>query len=206
MTCAAISAAAAPAVSLAGRMGERALLVIDGQPRALALGQSIGGVKLLRWVGSDGQEVEVELEGGNRLLRLGSTPSQLSAMPARTGAREVVISAGPGGHFVSSGAINGRPTRFMVDTGATLVSLGADQAQRMGITLSGAHKVMARTANGDVPAYEVVLNSVRVGDVELHNVGAIVVPHPMPLVLLGNSFLSRLQMRRENDVMRLELR
>jgi aspartyl protease family protein len=52
----------------------------------------------------------------------------------------------------------------------------------------------------------VTLNSVRVGDLELTNVGAVVMPLPMPMVLLGNSFLARLQMRRENDVMRLERR
>jgi len=74
------------------------------------------------------------------------------------------------------------------------------------IDLSAPRTVMARTANGDVPAQLVTLNSVRVGDVELYNVAAVVVPQPMPMVLLGNSFLSRLQMRRENDVMRLELR
>ena len=206
LAAAAAGTAAAQTVSLAGRMGDRALLVIDGQPRALAVGQAAGGVKLLRWVDSQRDQVEVELEGATRLLRLGGTPAQLSAAPARTSAREVVISAGPGGHFVSSGAINGKPTRFMVDTGATLVSLGPADARRMGIDLSASRTVMARTANGDVPAQLVTLNSVRVGDVELYNVAAVVVPQPMPMVLLGNSFLSRMQMRRENDVMRLELR
>jgi aspartyl protease family protein len=201
----AAGAAQAQTVSLAGRMGERALLVIDGQPRALAVGQAAGGVKLLRWVGA-GEQVEVEFKGGTSVLRLGSTPAQLGAAPTRNGGREIVISAGPGGHFVSSGAINGRPVRFMVDTGATLVSLGLDDARRLGIDLGSARKVMTHTANGAVPSQLVTLNSVRVGDVELHNVGAVIVPQPMPMVLLGNSFLSRLQMRRDNDVMRLELR
>lgn len=202
----AASAAQAQTVSLAGRMGDRALLVIDGQPRALAVGQTVGGVKLLRWVGEAGEQVEVEFKGGSSLLRLGSTPAQLGALPSRSGAREIVISAGPGGHFVSSGAINGRPVRFMVDTGATLVSLGRDEAQRIGLDLSRAQTAMTRTANGNVPAQLVMLNSVRLGDVELHNVGAVIMPMAMPMVLLGNSFLSRLQMRRDNDVMRLELR
>jgi len=203
---AAATTAQAQTVSLAGRMGDRALLVIDGQPRPLAVGEAAGGVRLLRWVGTDREQVEVQIRGDTRLLRLGSTPAHLGAAPARTSGREVVISAGPGGHFVSSGAINGRPARFMVDTGATLVSLALDDARRMGIDLTGTRTVTARTANGDVPAHLVMLNSVRVGEVELHNVGALVVPQPMPMVLLGNSFLSRLQMRRENDVMRLELR
>ncbi len=203
----ATTAAQAQNVSLAGRMGERALLVIDGQPQALAVGQTAGGVRLLRWVGAAGDQVEVQVKSGNSLLRLGSTPAQLGAAAApRGGGREIVLTAGPGGHFVTSGSINGKPARFMVDTGATLVVLGRDDAQRMGIDLSGAQTALTHTANGQVPVLVITLNSVRVGDVELDNVGAVVMPQPMPMVLLGNSFLSRLSMRRDSDVMRLELR
>jgi aspartyl protease family protein len=65
---------------------------------------------------------------------------------------------------------------------------------------------MARTANGDVPIRLITLNSVRIGDVEVANVEAAVHPNSFGVVLLGNSFLTRFQMRRENDVMRLERR
>jgi aspartyl protease family protein len=74
------------------------------------------------------------------------------------------------------------------------------------LDLSGAQAGTSQTANGPVPIQIVMLSSVRVGDLELTNVGAAVVPQPMPMILLGNSFLSRLQMRRDNDVMRLERR
>ena len=50
------------------------------------------------------------------------------------------------------------------------------------------------------------LRTWRVGEVEITQVGAVVMPQPMPYVLLGNSFLARFQMRRDNDVLRLELR
>jgi aspartyl protease family protein len=52
----------------------------------------------------------------------------------------------------------------------------------------------------------VVLDRVRVGEVEITNVGAVITPQPMPYVLLGNSFLVRFQMQRVNDTMRLQLR
>jgi aspartyl protease family protein len=195
--------AAAASVVLAGRMGERALLVIDGQPRTLALGQAADGVKLLRWVGED---AEVGDARGTAVLRLGGTPAQLGLVPPRAAVREVVLSAGPGGHYTAAGAINGKPMRFMVDTGATLVSLGRDDADRLGLDLQDARKAVTQTANGPVTVLLVVLGSVRVGELELANVGAAVMPMPMPVVLLGNSFLARLQMRRDNDVMRLELR
>jgi aspartyl protease family protein len=203
-----LALAAAPAVQaqtvvLAGRMGERALLVIAGRPRTVAVGESADGVRLLRWVDD---HAEVEYQGRAVRLRVGATPAQLGGTQVVSPAREVVITAGPGGHFTTSGAINGQAVSFMVDTGATLVALGRDQAERLGIDLSNARPAMTQTANGPVPVQLVTLNSVRVGELELANVGAAVLPMPMPMVLLGNSFLARLQMRRDNDVMRLERR
>ena len=59
-------------------------------------------------------------------------------------------------------------------------------------------------ANGTAPAYKVSLSSVRIGDVQVYNVEAVVSPAPMPFMLLGNSFLDRFQMRRENDRLTLE--
>jgi aspartyl protease family protein len=200
----AIGAAAAQGVVLSGRMGDRALLVIAGQPRAVAVGQEVGGVKLLRW---QGEEAEIEQGGNTYKLRVGGTPVQMGAAAAAGGGgREVVLTAGPGGHFVSAGSINGKQVRFMVDTGATYISMGRDDAERLGLDLSSARRGVTSTANGQVVVYQVNLTRVRLGDIELANVGAVVMPQPMPMVLLGNSFLSRLQMKRENDVMRLELR
>ncbi len=195
--------AQAQLVVLSGRMGERALLVVDGQPYTVAVGQTVAGVKLLRW---DGEVAQVERGGRSYPMRVGETPVLLGVAPPRSAAREIVLTAGSGGHFTAGGSINGKQVRFMVDTGATLVSLGKDDAERLGIDLAGARRGTTQTANGPVPVWLVTLNTVRVGEVELSNVGAAVVPQPMPMVLLGNSFLSRLQMKRENDVMRLELR
>jgi aspartyl protease family protein len=184
-------------------MGERALLVVDGQPYTMGVGQSVAGVKLLRW---NGDVAEVERGGRVYPMRVGETPVLLGVAPPRSAAREIVITAGSGGHFTAGGSINGKQVRFMVDTGATLVSLGKDDADRLGVDLGNARRGTTQTANGPVPVWLVTLTSVRVGEVELANVGAAVVPQPMPMVLLGNSFLSRLQMKRENDTMRLELR
>jgi len=197
------AAAQAQGVVLAGRMGERALLVIDGRPHTLAVGQTAAGVRLLRWTGDS---AEVERAGASYALRLGGTPAQIGAAPAPVGGREIVIPAGPGGHFTAGGSINGRATRFMVDTGATMVSIGRDDAERLGLDLKAARASVTQTANGPVAVQSLTLTSLRVGDVELSNVHAIVLPSAMPYVLLGNSWLGRFQMRRENDVMRLELR
>lgn len=195
--------AQAQSVALAGRMGERALLVINGAPHTVAVGGTANGVRLLRW---DGDSAEVEFSGGRARLRVGGTPAQVGVAPPAPPAREIVMTAGSGGHFMPGGAINGKTVRFMVDTGATLVAMGRDDAQRLGLDLSEARQGVSQTANGPVPVHIVVLDRVRVGEVEINNVGAVVVPQAMPFVLLGNSFLSRFQMRRDNDVMRLQLR
>jgi aspartyl protease family protein len=92
----------------------------------------------------------------------------------------------------------------MVDTGATLVALGRPEAERLGIDLRGAETGVSQTAGGLVRVQLVKLASVKVGDVELYNVAGVVVPGEMPQVLLGNSFLKHLQMRRENHLLRLE--
>jgi aspartyl protease family protein len=193
-----------PSVSLAGRMGDRALLVVDGTPYTVAVGARAGGVQLVQWAGD---EALVDVAGTRVRLRLGGTPALLGGTRAAApSVREIVLTASSGGHFTPVGSINGQTVRFVVDTGATLVAMGRDEALRLKVDLSQARSGVSQTANGPVPVQIVVLDRVRVGEVEIVNVGAVVMPQPMPYVLLGNSFLSRFQMQRENDVMRLQLR
>ncbi len=203
LLAAALLAAPAGAQNLAGRMGDKALLVIDGRTQVLAPGQSVAGVRMLGW---DGEVLLVERDGRRLQLRPGDAPSALPGAAAAPGGREIVIPASSGGHFVVAGSINGRATRFMVDTGATTVALSRAEADRLGLDLTGARAGLSGTAGGVVAVQQITLARLRVGEVELLNVAAMVTPTPMPFVLLGNTALSRFQMRRENDVMRLELR
>jgi len=196
--------AQAQSVTLAGSMGNKALLIIDGQPHTLAVGQAAAGVTLLQL--GEGQATVQQGSGSSTTLRLGGAPARLAGGVAPVQAMEIVLQAGLGGHFTSSGSINGRPVQFMVDTGATVVALSQTEAERIGLDYQGAQRAMTHTANGAVPVHRVSLGRVRVGEVELNNVEAIVMPAQMPYVLLGNSFLTRFQMRRDNDVMRLEKR
>lgn len=193
-------------VALAGQIGRRkALLLVDGRPLTLAVGEARQGVRL-RALG-DGS-AEVEIGGRVRVLRQGDAPLRLDgdARPAGAGGREVVLPMGPGGHFLGSGAINGRAVRFMVDTGASVVALSAAEAARIGVDLDAAVPVVIGTANGTVTGRRITLSAVTLGEVTVANVAAVVTPAPMSHVLLGNSFLQRFQLRRDNDVMRLQLR
>lgn len=195
--------AAAQQVTLNGSMGDRAaLLVIDGQPRTLTVGASHGGVKLLA-VGPDGARVEVA--GAQLLLRIGAAPVSMASQGAVAAASgEVVLSAGSGGHFMSIGQINGKSVQFMVDTGATNVSISQADADRIGLDYRNGRRGITQTANGPVPVSMVTLTSVRLGGAEVYQVQAVVLPQQMPYVLLGNSFLSRFQMKQVNDTLRLE--
>ena len=205
LAVAAAGSAGAQTVTLNGSLGtQQALLVIDGQPQAVPVGATVKGVRLLSLSAT---QAEVEAGGVRRTLTLGAGPVRVAGGGAGSGAREIVLTAGPGGHFLTTGQINGRAVQFMVDTGATTVAMGQADADRMGIDYrTSPRRGFVDTANGRVPAYGVTLTSVRVGDVEVANVEATVLPASMPHVLLGNSFLTRFQMKRENDVMRLEKR
>ena len=196
------TAASAQTVTFSGSMGSKALLVIDGTPRAMAVGSAHQGVKL---VSMEGGDAVVEIGGKRVPLQLGA-PVNLGAAAGTAGGTQIVLTAGPGGHFVTHGAINGRAVQFVVDTGATAVALSQDQAERIGLDYKKGRRGMAHSANGTVPVHAVRLASVRVGDVTVYDVEAMVLPASMPMVLLGNSFLTRFQMKRENDILTLNRR
>jgi aspartyl protease family protein len=84
--------------------------------------------------------------------------------------------------------------------------MGVSDAQRMGVDYKSGRMVQMSTANGVIPGWVIKLSSVRVGDVSVHGVDAIVSAGSMPHVLLGNSFLTHFQMTRTNDQMVLEKR
>lgn len=199
------AAAQAQSVALSGVMGNRALVVVDGSaPRAIATGDTHQGVKL---ISAFGETAVVEIGGKRHTLKVGDAPVSVGAgAGVSSRGTRIVLTADTGGHFYAQGAINGRSVNFMVDTGATVVSMSVQDAERIGLNYKAGRPVRMSTANGIAPGYLVQLNSVRIGDVEVFQVDAVVSPQPMPSLLLGNSFLSRFQMKRENDQMTLERR
>lgn len=195
----------AQSVALTGVLGSKALLVIDGTaPRTAAPGDTVQGVKL---VSVTGDQAVVEIGGRRQTLRVGEAPVSVGGRaPSGDGAGRITLSAGSGGHFLGQGSINGRAAQFMVDTGATAVSMGVAEARRLGVNYEAGQPVRMNTANGVAQGWRVKLGSVRIGDVTVYEVDAVVTPESMPFVLLGNSYLNRFQMRRDNDLMVLEKR
>ncbi len=202
-----LGSAGAQSVAMSGGMGSKALLVVNGgAPKALAAGEVHRGVKV---VSVSGEQTVVEIEGKRHTVRLGGAPVSLGGGGgggSSGGGSQIVLTAGTGGHFVTQGSINGRTVEFLVDTGATNVAMGQDVARRLGIDFEKGELGRSSTANGVVTTYRVRLAKVRIQDVEVYDVEASVLPGSMSSVLLGNSFLTRFQMKRENEQLTLSKR
>lgn len=194
----------AQSVALTGMLGRKALVIVDGgTPKSLAVGETHRGVRI---VSTEGDLAVVEIAGQRHSLRVGESPTSVGSSASGAGGAKVVLTAGGGGHFLTLGQINGHATQFVVDTGATFVSMSIQDAELAKVNYQGGQRITMSTANGLVPGWRIKLNSVRVGDVMVYDVDAIVSAGAMPYVLLGNSFLTRFQMTRTNDQMVLEKR
>jgi aspartyl protease family protein len=201
-----LAALAAPAsaavVTLVGVFGDKAaVLAIDGgAPRTVKVGQKLAGLTLIT---VDKDRATIEVDGKRRVLVRGQTYS--SSGPS-SGAQSVTLSAGAGGHFMADGQINGGAIRFVVDTGATAVAIPASDAIRLRIDYKAGRRGVTQTAGGPIAMYVVRLDSVRVGSIEIQNVDAVVIEQGLDVPLLGNTFLNRMEMRREGQTMTLTRR
>ena len=193
------ASAAASDVSLIGTFESKAAIIsIDaGAPKTVRVGQVFGGVTV---ISVEKDRAVVEIDGKRRILARGQ---HYNSGAAASSAQSVTLSAGAGGHFTADGQINGGAIRFMVDTGATAIAIPASEANRLRIDYRKGRRSTTQTAGGPAEAYAVTLDSVRVGGIELHGVEAIVIERGLDVSLLGNSFLNRMEMRREGQTMTL---
>lgn len=202
--CAPVAGVHAQSVQLVGMVGNGALLIVDGSaPKIVRPGASLGPVKVLS---TAGDQAVVEMAGKRQTLRVGELPASVGGGSGSAGGKTISLAADSGGHFTSAGQINGKAANFMVDTGATSVAISMRDAQQMGLNFRSGPPVLMGTANGNIQAWRLRLDSVKLGDVVVYGVDAVVTPADMPYVLLGNSFLNRFQMKRENTSMTLDLR
>src|SRR3954469_7149878 len=120
--------AAAQNVALVGVIGDKAaILAIDGgEPKAVKVGQKWHGVSVLAVAG---EAATIEIGGKKRVLARG----QHFGAAATSDRQVATLAADERGHFFADGAVNGITVRFLVDTGATSVTLPAAEANRMGI-------------------------------------------------------------------------
>jgi aspartyl protease family protein len=203
----ALTAAAFPAVAadvtVVGLFSNKAVVTINrGQPRILAVGQTTPeGVKL---VAVDAKGATLEIDGKRQVLEMGQhyeTPGQAADRAS------VTLAPDSRGHFITDAQVNGGHVRLLVDTGATLVRLSTGDAQRLGIDYTKGQPGYSIVADGRrVPSYRLKLDSVSIGGLTLYNVDATVGEGSMGFGLLGMSFLSRTEMRREGQNLTLTKR
>jgi aspartyl protease family protein len=196
--------AVATEVGVVGLFPGKVVLTIDGgNPRTLSIGvRTPEGIKLLA---IEGDNAVLEIDGKRHRIGIGQQVYS-SGSVAGGGAQAVTLNANVNGQFLTMGSVNGVGVRFMVDTGATFVSLGASDARRAGIDVGSGEPGMSMTANGAIRIWRVRLNSIRVGDVTMTGVDAAVQESDMPIALLGMSFLNRMEMQRSGDTMTLRKR
>lgn len=195
-----VVAAAETQVSVVGLFSGKAVLIINGgKPRTLSVGQtSSEGVKL---IAADSGKAVLEVEGKRKELGMGQG---VSVAGKGSSAQTAILYADQAGHFFGEGYINGTPVKFLVDTGASSIAISADTARRIGLDYLGGDAGVAQTAAGNVKAYRVSLNTVKVGGITMHQVEATVLEGSSPpFVLLGMSALNRLDMRRDGIALTL---
>ncbi|GAA5524881.1 hypothetical protein Maes01_01440 [Microbulbifer aestuariivivens] len=189
-------------VQLKALFGSSAMLEVDGQQRLLKAGQtSPEGVQLQ------------EVASGVAVVRIGGRRQELTldapvaASYAEAARAEVRLMADSRGHYSTSAWVNGRRVNMMVDTGATSIAFNYPTARSLGLNLERAQPIRVSTASGIAKAFRLTLDSVTIGGIKLHNVDATVHEGDFPEVtLLGNTFLSRVDIQQQQGVLILRAR
>ena len=198
-------------VNVVGLFPNKAVVQIDGGAlQTLSVGQKTRDGIVLLSVDRDGATFDVQ--GRRVALAIGPARRQTSpAAAAQTSpaaeSNYAVVRTNERGALVADGEVNGMPVRFAVDTGATFITLPAREASRLGLDHHNGQKVVMETANGNIFAYRLKLDTVSVGDVAVHNVDAVITEgNSLPIALLGMSFLNRTDMKREGTILMLTKR
>jgi aspartyl protease family protein len=188
-------------VNVVGLFSGKAVLVINsGKPKTLSVGQSsTEGVKLLA---ADSSKAVLEIEGKRKELGMGAAVSVAGSASSAPGS--VVLYADSAGHYFTEGQINGATLKFLMDTGATAISMNSGDAKYAGIDYKNGNRLQMQTASGVVDAYHVVINTLKLGTVVMHQVDAVVLEGGSPsVVLLGMTALNRLEMKHEGIALTL---
>lgn len=189
-------------VGVVGLFPGKAVLVVNGSaPKTYSTGAQVtAGIRLLS-VGDS--SATVEINGRRQKIPIGG---QVMHSGGRSGSSSAVMTADSRGHFMADVLVNGGTMSMMVDTGATMIALPAKDALRLGIDYRKGEIGQVNTANGTAPVYCVKLDTVRVGDIELHQIDALVHENGLGIGLLGMSFLNRTAMQRDGNTMTLTKR
>lgn len=187
-------------IVVVGLFRDHAVVEINNKQRQLKVGEeSPEGLTLISATSSG---AVLAKNGIEKHYELGTHISSDFAPPKS----QKAVSIWPtNGMYLIAGSVNGYSVDFLVDTGASAIALNAATAERLGIDYLRGKMVGVRTASGVDKAYNVVLDSVQVGDITLYNIRAMVLDGDEPQrALLGMSFLSQLDINRKDERMDLK--
>jgi aspartyl protease family protein len=185
-------------VKVIALFANKALLQVGDQQKIVAKGETFEGV-LLQSASGHGAVVVVDGE----TLEIGLNQSIGSNYKKRERSRMTIAPDAHGMYFVD-GTINGVNTGFLVDTGATHVTISGTKARALNIDFRKGVRGQAQTAAAVVPVWKIRLDSVSIGTIKLRNVTALVIEGKHPAdVLLGNSFLKRTDMQKAGSMLEI---
>ena len=142
---------------------------------------------------------------GDAIERQRNPNREPESIATDNGETSIILRRNPAGHYVLNGKVNGVAVEFIVDTGATSVSVSGSLAKKIGLARGPEQRAI--TANGITLAYATHIDSLVVGDIEEHDVAAAIVPNlPGDQILLGMSFLKRLDFSQRGDTLVLTQR
>jgi aspartyl protease family protein len=186
----------ATGVKVIALFSNKALLQVGGQQKIVKAGETFEGVTLQS---ASGRGAVVVIDGETMTLGLNQSIAGNFKKPDLDKVR--IVSDAQGMYFVN-GKINGAPIGFLVDTGATNVTMSGRQARALNIDFKKGQRGQAQTAASVVEVWRITLNSVSVGDIKLSNVTATVIAGNQPgQVLLGNSFLRHTDMQQAGSAL-----
>lgn len=186
-------------ITVKGLFGGAALLIIDGEQVLLKKGKKKSGVKLIN---ATSQYADLEINGKRERVGLSK---QVGGQYQVSRTKMVRIASKKGGHHWVRGLVNGRGVEFLVDTGASVIAMNLSTAKRLGIDYEKGKVTSISTANGIAEARLVNLRKVTIGEITHYNIAASVsLDNALSVTLLGNSFLSRVNLRTDNGVLIME--
>ena len=198
----AVSVYAIDEVNIVGLFRDRAVVELDGVRRVLVPGKPSPEGAVL--ISANSREAVIRINGIQKTYTLGNHISSNYKGP--TGQKTVTIAPDTSGMYMVNGSINDFQVEFIIDTGASFISMNKHQARRIGLDYKmKGKKALASTASGMDRIYIVQLKKVTVGDIVLNDVQGAIHDGDFPRqILLGSSFLNRVDMKREGRLLKLE--
>jgi len=191
---------AAESVKVIALFSNKAMLMINGKNIIMKKGDTIKGVTL---ISANGRGAVVRLVNGTeKKLGINQSIHQAYKKPDKS---KMTVYSDRAGMFLMPGKINNRNTKFLLDTGATFISISSLEADKLRLNYKSARKGVVQTASDVVPVWHIKLDNVKVGGISVANVDAVVLEgvNPKP-ILLGMSFLKHVKMQRNGAAMLIE--